>query len=303
MGTWFRSFVTALGLLVCILIATIAFVAPNLDRRVAASPAVEAERLIVESAPSLLVLRNLDGSVRIDSYDGEKVRASVAIRIYTRERGLDALAAEYAASLVSVSHDEQRLEIVTEPKERPDTLEVFADYAIQVPHGMSVDLVSENGNVRIGDDCGSVEIEGRNADIAVLSPRGQVTIRTTNGRISVLNAQEETHLETINGNIYAYMKGGSLRAGTTNGALVAHLQDPQVTDCDLTTRNGGITVVLAKSCSAQLEARTARGTVKSDYFVNTAQGIERRRHLRGSIGQGGTQLTMDTLNGNIWIKE
>src|SRR5690606_5266227 len=107
--------------------------------------------------------------------------------------------------------------------------------------------------------------------------------------------------ETVNGNVYTHMLGGSLWASTTNGAIVTRILQPEVARCNLSSLNGGITVSLAEGCSARMDASTERGIVRSDVPVRYTEGGNRRRHLRGDIGDGRTMVSMETVNGSIWI--
>ena len=135
----------------------------------------------------------------------------------------------------------------------------------------------------------------------MVEPAGSVLAESTNGRIRVMDAPQGATIRTVNGNVYAHMLGGRLKAATTNGAIVAHVLKPEVGACDLTSQNGGITLVMAEQCSARVDAVTGRGVVKSDFLVDSSSGVQQRKQLRGIIGRGDTMLRMDTLNGNIWI--
>ncbi|MEA3364910.1 MAG: DUF4097 family beta strand repeat-containing protein, partial [Candidatus Hydrogenedentes bacterium] len=239
--------------------------------------------------------------VRIWPQKADEIAVKAAVRIYLIERGNKAVAQAYAESLFKVSADQHKVEVVTEPVERPDLLEMRVDYDVFVPFGTDLRVSNANGNVDIAAGAGCVEIQGRNADIFVRKPAGMVTAKTTNGRINIMDASEGALLETVNGNIYAHMRGGAISADTTNGAIVAHVLDAQVDRAELNSMNGGITLVLDERCSASVEARTMHGGIRSDFAVDTSSGVQRRHHLRGNIGSGRTLLHMQTLNGNIWL--
>jgi len=301
MRTTIKSLVTALAVACIVQTCTVGFVAPNLPRTVATPPAVHEARQFVRPAAPEVSLDNADGSVTVYTHSANTVEARVDVKIYTRQRGLDAEAQDYADKLIQVADRDGALQIVTEPHERPDDLELFANYTIYVPAGTNLKLRSANGNVWVAKGCGAVDVQGRNTDVSITGPQGKVFARSTNGRIRVVDAADGADLKTVNGNVYAHVIHGSLDATTTNGVIVARLLRPDVDKCNLNTRNGGITVVMSDGCSAKLEARTARGIVTSDLPVDASQGVKRRRHVRGIVGAGHTALTMDTLNGNIWI--
>jgi DUF4097 and DUF4098 domain-containing protein YvlB len=172
---------------------------------------------------------------------------------------------------------------------------------IYVPKKTAIHIDGANGNVFIGSGCGDVNIEGNNTDIEITEPLGRVDAKVANGRIRVTDAVEPAVLETVNGSVYVYMRGGSLRASTANGNIYAYLTDPDVSACDLTAMNGGITLAMAENCSAEVNATTGGGTVRSDLLFTQVQGVQRRQALHGTIGDGRTRLTMNSLNGDIMI--
>jgi DUF4097 and DUF4098 domain-containing protein YvlB len=71
---------------------------------------------------------------------------------------------------------------------------------------------------------------------------------------------------------------------------------------EFTTVNGGITVELPPSISAEFEASTVNGSVESDFSI-TIQGKMSPRSLRGRIGDGGPMLRMTTVNGSIRLEK
>jgi len=303
MKVFLKSLVAAFAIVVVVQTCTVGLIAPKMSRSVAAHPAAEGSPQIVRQAPGTrLVLENEDGAIRVYTHEEDAISAEVTYRVYTMDPDLDGEARLYANELVRLTVEDDTTRIVTEPEQRPEGLQVFADYVLYVPIGMDVKIRNSNGNVIVADaGCHALDIQGRNMDVNVVGASGPVYARSTNGRVRVRAAAAGANIETVNGNIYAHVSGGELRAETTNGQIVARLIKPEVSKCALTTRNGGITVVMSEDSSAQVEARTARGAVTADVDVDASDGIERRRHLRGVIGKGQTALTMDSLNGNIWI--
>lgn len=298
----FKSFLTASAVTLAVHTCTVGVAAPRLGRSVAASPAVTGSPHYVKPATGRVALENNDGAVLVTTHQADTVDIKVRYKIYTFAADMNNQAAAYAENLVQVTVENDTLRIVTEPLERPDGIEVFADYIIAVPGRTDLELRNANGNVGVAKGAGAVTVRGRNSDILINGADGPVAVRSTNGRIRVVDAAAGADLETVNGNIYAHVSGGSLNADTTNGQIVARLLDRDVETCDLTTRNGGISVVLSADSSANLEARTARGAVsRGDVEIDVSNGVDRRRHLRGLIGDGRTALTMDSLNGNIVI--
>jgi DUF4097 and DUF4098 domain-containing protein YvlB len=70
---------------------------------------------------------------------------------------------------------------------------------------------------------------------------------------------------------------------------------------ELKTVNGTITVELPASTSARVEASTVNGGIETD-FPLTVTGRLGPRHVSGTIGSGGRDLTLETVNGGIHIR-
>ena len=296
----FKSAATACLIAVAVFFVTVGSIAVNLPRVVGRAD-ISDERSMELPAAGAVWLSNPDGTVRIRARETDKVLLSASIRAYVQSTSDHAAIERYVESLIHVNSETDTLRITTEPGERPDLLDLLVDYSIVVPMGTDVTVEGSNGNVWISKGCGRVAVHGRNTDIEVVEPAGPVFAESTNGRIRVVDAPQGATIRTVNGNVYAHMLGGRLKAATTNGAIVARVLEPQVGACDLTSQNGGITLVMSAGCSAQVDAVTGRGVVKSDFLVDSSAGIQQQRQLRGTIGRGDTMLRMDTLNGNIWI--
>jgi len=143
--------------------------------------------------------------------------------------------------------------------------DVKVEFTVRVPAG--VRFVGRTVN-------GGVEAEGLTADAEVYSVNGTVTV-TSSGL---------ARAETVNGSITAAMGRADW-----SGSL------------DLKTVNGTITVELPASTSARVEASTVNGGIETD-FPLTVTGRLGPRHVSGTIGSGGRDLTLETVNGGIHIR-
>jgi len=298
-----RSLLTACFIAAAVQCLTIGVLSPNLPRIVGRANIDEKRELTLPKA-NVIYLNNEDGWIQVHTYasDGvDAIRVQARIRAYVAAASALPTARSYVKSLIRLDSDADKLQIITEPEERPDAVDLYVDYLLQIPRGTDITLEGSNGNIWISKGCGRVSVAGRNTDIEIVEPSGSVVARSTNGRIRVVDAPLGATLKTVNGNVYAHMLGGTLSATTTNGSIVAHVLDPKVNACDLKSQNGGITLVMQDDCSASIEAVTGRGVIASDLSFKTDPGFSKKRHLRGSIREGHTKLRMDTLNGNIWI--
>ncbi|MCC6143423.1 MAG: DUF4097 family beta strand repeat protein [Candidatus Hydrogenedentes bacterium] len=299
MGTILRSTTTAVLIAAAVQCLTLGF-AQKLPRGVC-SPDIEETRTHVIQARPLVRLLNTDGAIHVSAGDVHDIKVEARIRAYLNTSGEEPAVREYVAGLVAVEEAPDELLIVTEPGERPDNLELEVIYTLTVPKATDLDIEVSNGNVYVAKGCGRVDVRGNNAGIQISEPEGAVHARSIIGRVEVYGAPAATTLETTNGNVYAEMLKGALRASTTNGNIEAQVLDPEVNWCDLTTKNGRITLGLAETCSAFVNAKTSRGTVTSDLEVSPLSGTQKRRELFGVIGAGQTKVNMSALNGSIEI--
>jgi DUF4097 and DUF4098 domain-containing protein YvlB len=143
--------------------------------------------------------------------------------------------------------------------------DVKVEFTVRVPEG--VRFIGRTVN-------GSVEAQGLTADAEVYSVNGAVTV-TSSGL---------ARAETVNGSITAAMGRADW-----SGPL------------ELKTVNGSITVELPATVSARVEARTVNGGIETD-FPLTVTGRFGPRRVSGTIGSGGRDLTLETVNGGIHIR-
>ena len=72
-------------------------------------------------------------------------------------------------------------------------------------------------------------------------------------------------------------------------------------EMEFKTVNGGIDVSFPSGLSAEVEAKTLNGEITSD-FPLTVQGTFSRRHMNGTVGGGGRELRLETVNGSVQIR-
>jgi len=139
-------------------------------------------------------------------------------------------------------------------------------------------------------------------DFAVRVPPGVGFIgRTVNGEIKAASLSGNIISHTVNGSI-RISTSGYAEANTVNGEILASLGNGDwPSSLQFKTVNGGITLDLPQGLSAQVTADTFNGEISSDFQLS-ALGEVSRKHLRGTIGNGGRELVLKTLNGSINLR-
>jgi hypothetical protein len=141
-----------------------------------------------------------------------------------------------------------------------------------------------------------------NVEFTVRVPEGvRFVARTVNGAIEAEGLSADAEVYSVNGGL-TVSSSGLARAETVNGSITAALGRADWTGpLEMKTVNGTITVELPASTSARVRASTVNGGIDTD-FPLTIAGRFGPRHVSGTIGSGGRDLTLETVNGGIHIR-
>jgi len=125
---------------------------------------------------------------------------------------------------------------------------------------------------------------------------------SVNGDVTVRDVSGEVHASTVNGDVDVSTRGVA-EASTVNGEIRASLGKADWTGTmSFTTVNGGITLEVPGDLDAMIEAKTVNGSIETDFPI-TVQGRFGSRTLRGTIGAGGRDLELETVNGSIRLRK
>jgi hypothetical protein len=143
-----------------------------------------------------------------------------------------------------------------------------------------------------------------NVRFTVLVPRNvRVHASTVNGGLKIGGATGEVNASTVNGSIEAISSGGPVNASTVNGSIRVRMGalDPDE-DLEYSTVNGSVIVEFPGDLNANVELSTVNGRLQTDYPV-TIQGRMDPRRLRATIGRGGQDIKLSTVNGNVELRK
>lgn len=150
-------------------------------------------------------------------------------------------------------------------------------------------------------------MDSRNNDVqvqfSVRVPAGvKFAGRTVNGSIDAQGLDGAVDVSTVNGGIEATSRG-IVRAETVNGSIRASMGDSDWTGpLAFTTVNGSITVDLPEGTNADVRGSVVNGDITTD-FPLTIVGKWGPRSMKGTIGSGGRQLELETVNGAIKLRK
>jgi hypothetical protein len=132
----------------------------------------------------------------------------------------------------------------------------------------------------------------------------KVNLATVNGSLHVKGATVAVDAHTVNGRIEVATLGGPVIAESVNGnvhATIDHLVNSNE-PLELITVNGSVQLDAPAQLNALLDAETVNGGVQTDFPVQI-NSLKARTRLRGTIGQGGRELRLHTVNGSVTIKK
>jgi Toastrack DUF4097 len=139
-------------------------------------------------------------------------------------------------------------------------------------------------------------------DFTVHVPRGvNFAGRTVNGDVRASSLESNVSAHSVNGGVDVSTTGYA-EGSSVNGDVRATLGRADWTGTlEFRSVNGEVTVVLPAGVGADVTASTVNGSIDTD-FPLTVQGRFSARRLHGTIGAGGRQLKLDTVNGSIALK-
>jgi hypothetical protein len=126
--------------------------------------------------------------------------------------------------------------------------------------------------------------------------------RTVNGAVRATGLTADAAGYTVNGSVRLATTGFA-RAGTVNGSITVRMGRVNWTDeLSFGTVNGSILLELPGSFEADISASTVNGSFSSDWPL-TVRGKYGPKRVSGKIGNGGRELDLSTVNGDIELRK
>jgi hypothetical protein len=124
--------------------------------------------------------------------------------------------------------------------------------------------------------------------------------RTVNGSVLAEHLAGNVEAYTVNGGI-RLDSSGHARAETVNGSIRASLGKSDWKDpLAFKTVNGSVRVSLPASADTSVRVETVNGGIDSEFAMSEQK--KTRRSLTGTIGRGGRELSIKTVNGSVALR-
>lgn len=259
------------------------------------------KRFGVEGAPEVR-LATFDGPIEIQSWERPEVLVEIEKRGPTRE-AVERLTVE-------ALQDGNRVE-VTVKRPSTDSFQAFgfaggasARLTVSLPRRSDVSARTGDGSIRLERVNGSLELRTGDGAIRVDEAAGDLNLNTGDGAIVVDGAEGRLTLETGDGGVNVTGRLSAVRMQTGDGSIVYRVEPDSVMadDWEITTGDGAVALHLPPGFSAQLDASTGDGSIRSDLEVVRASQ-NGRNTLKGRLGEGGRRLRIHTGDGAISLKQ
>ena len=247
-------------------------------------------------------LTTFDGAIDIQSWD----KPEVVIEIEKRGPNKKAIEALQIAS-------QQKGSVIELEVKRPRN-ESFqgiglhrsasARLIVNVPRDTDIRAHSGDGSIRIERVSGRVELRTGDGGIRASEVSGELTLDTGDGSVTVDDVEGKLSIETGDGSVNVSGKLSGIQLHTGDGSIVYRIQPgARMTEpSEITTGDGGVSLYLPTDFSAELDAHTGDGTVRSDLGLERDGDEKSRRSLRTTLGSGGKLLRIRTGDGAIRLK-
>ncbi len=160
-----------------------------------------------------------------------------------------------------------------------------------------------NGPCRHGSNSshsGDIDVD---VDFEIRIPAG-VNLRasTVSGDVTIENLTGEVSGNSVSGDVFVSTTGIA-EATTVSGSIEAHLGRTDWSgELSFSTVSGDVSVYVPEELDADVSFRSVTGDMESDFPIT----IRRRSgfssgSLRGTIGEGGRDLEINTVSGNLFL--
>ncbi len=206
-----------------------------------------------------------------------------------------------------------QIEVVAHKKSRGADVSVVQIKVVEHSAGVTIcaQYPTEDGSYTPCDVESASQQRGRKSDVRTkdvsvdfdVRVPGGVNFRalTVNGDISATSLSSNVVLHTVNGGIEVSTSGYA-EAATVNGGIKAKLGNTGWTDrLAFSTVNGSISIDMPANLSTTIEATTLNGSINSDFPLETKVN-KNGKYILGTIGGGGRELVLKTVNGSINLR-
>lgn len=269
-----------------------------------------------------IVFGNRVGYTRQWQSEPLEVAAGSGLRVESKNdalelRGSDDGALHVRAEIVTYGSTEEKARADSESREivieKGATTKIYTRYGealrrgggsinltVEVPAGLSIEVVNNNGKVEITNVKGQLNVRTDNGGVHVLGLDGRLEVNTENGQITVSAVTGNVVTNTRNGQIRVENPGGDVQARTGNGNIELSSIAPLSKTYLLSSSSGSLDFRLPGGSDLAIEAKTRNGII-SGMNENTESEPTQLKSDSLKLGNGKGRASLNTENGQIQV--
>jgi len=235
----------------------------SLSLQVAAQINEEIEQSFTVTSESYFSLNNINGAVVISSWQEDTIKVQATISAESQE--------SYDDVTINMKQQGQKVSVQTDYKEksyRQNKQAARVDYQVWLPI-----------------DANLSDIDLVNGDLTIDNMAGDVDVEVVNGSINATQLSGNSEISAVNGSVNVNYKA----------------QADDVDNIEIETVNGRIELFLPQNINADVSADTMHGVIKTAFGLTAKESSFSGYNLRGEIGNGGTNIDLDSVNGSIKV--
>ncbi|MGC1244043.1 MAG: hypothetical protein WA874_20800 [Chryseosolibacter sp.] len=259
------------------------------------------------SADNALIIANLNGSVEVMGYDGDRIVVEVTRSIHAKtdarlEKGkaeVQLAVIDRADTLIVYVQDGCH-QFTKNDRQSRHSSEPFPGWGYHAQYAKDCHPEYDYTMSFIVKVPASIHVIANtinNGNVAVKNVNGVVKAGNINGSISLANLKSQAEATTINGDLdieYANNPGKACRFYSLNGDINASFQQGLSADIAFESFNGSFYTNILKI------ERLPQKMEKSSHGDGIHYKINGDRY---QVGRGGALLDFETFNGNVYLKE
>jgi Putative adhesin len=126
-------------------------------------------------------------------------------------------------------------------------------------------------------------------------------VGVVNGAVDIENIYGHVSVSSVNGHIQTRAISGGVDLSAVNGTIGTVLTNPDLSQpVSIKTVNGSISLSLPSDMNAHISASTLNGGISCEFPIRINAGYV-GRSLDGTLGKGGSDVHLRTVNGSISI--
>jgi DUF4097 and DUF4098 domain-containing protein YvlB len=267
-------------------------------------------------------LANISGDIVITGGAGDQVVIDAVKRGRTAE--------DLKAVQIDVAISATRVAVRTEYQRERRNINASVDFTVTVPRGAAVTVRSVSGDLKLATIDGSLRAEAVSGNVSITSAAQMESAKSVSGDVTVETAGNDADLSTasVSGNVkMRAVKARSLEVSSVSGDV-----DMVDVTCDrvkansvsgnvvfggplarsgrymLQSHSGDLTVYVSGQAGFEVNASSFSGDITSDLQLTMKfggdtqrQGRRRNQQIRGTYGDGGAVLELNTFSGDVKI--